>query len=371
MPGQMLQLSAEQVATILNPEYAGMYVPSDSAATFEEVAHRYIAIKEPSWGVHADATAKSVIGKHLIGNLGHRRVGELTTEEIQIFINGMVRNNASHSLLNKAVVHLRAILDLALELNLIIRNPMRGYTVKLEYKSRKQKSECYLSLDECRALLAELSGRDHLIVRLFIQLGVRPEELFALRRNDVHDEFIRIDEVFSMGQIREAHPGEHGVNVYVPPGLRQELRAWVEFTRGNDEDWLFPAACPRGSDNLPPIPQATFRNGVLKPAAKRAGLSDLNMLTLRRTCAAHFGNMANSEDARAQMRLSSPFSTFKDSQQSLPDSLKSAAMALEQEMFPKAELHCTREETQNRVVPTILRTLFRKLTEALACHKRT
>ena len=370
MSGQMLQIPAEQVMTILNPENAGRCVAPDSAATFEKVAHRYIAVKELRWGAHAGATAKSIIGKQLIGNLGHRRVDELTAAEIQTFINGMVRNNASHSLLDKVVTHLRAILDLAQELNLIMSNPMRSYTFKLEHKSRKQKSERYLSLGECRALLSELSGRDRLIVRLFIQLGVRPEELFALRRNDVHDEFIRIDEVFTMGQIREAHPAEHDVYVYVPPGLRQELRAWMASTRGNDEDWLFPAARPRGSNNLPPILQASFRNGVLKPAAKRAGISNLDMLTLRRTCAAHFGNKASAEDAQAQMRLSSRFTIIKYSQQRLSDSLKSVAMALEAEMFAKTELHCPREETQNRVVPTILRTLFRKLTEALASHER-
>jgi integrase len=352
MLGQMLQIPADQVINTINSEDAGTCVPHDSATTFEELAHRYIAVMEPRWGAHADATAKSVIGKHLIGNLGHRRVDELTAVELQIFIIGMVRNNASHSLLKKAVAHLRAILDLAQELNLIMRNPMRGYTINLEYESRKRKSECYLSLDECRALLAELSGRDHLIVRLFIQLGVRPEELFALRRDDVHDEFIRIDEVFTMGQIREVHPGEHGINVYVPPGLRQELRAWMASNRGKDEDWLFPAARPRGSDNQPPIRPATFRNGVLKPAAKRAGISDLDMLTLRRTCAAHFWKKASAVDAHAQMRLSSPFTTFTYSQQRITDSLRSVAEALESEMFAKAELHFPRGETPNRVVPT-------------------
>jgi hypothetical protein len=97
----VLQLSAEQVTTILNPDDAGMCVPSVSAATFEEVAHRYIAIKEPRWGVHANATAKSAIGKHLIGNLGHRRLKELTAVDLQIFINGMVRNNASHNVVGQ------------------------------------------------------------------------------------------------------------------------------------------------------------------------------------------------------------------------------------------------------------------------------
>ena len=329
----MLQIAEEQVVTILNPEDTGRCVPPDSAATFEEVAHRYIAVKEPGWGVHAEATAKSIIGKHLIGNLGHRRVDELTAVEIQRFVNAMVMNNASISLLNKAVEHLRAILDLAQELNLITRNPMRGYTFKLEYKSRKPKSERYLSLDECRALLSQLSGRDHLIVRLFIQLGVLPEELFALRRNDVHDEFIRIDEVVSRGQTREIHPGEHGVNLYVPPGLRRELRVWMASNGGNGEDWLFPAGCPRGTNSLSPISQANFRLRVLKPAAERAGISDLDMLTLRRTCATHFGKKASAEVAQAQMRLRWPFTTFQHSQRRLADSLKSVAMAFEAEMF--------------------------------------
>jgi integrase len=356
MSGEMVQIPAKQVITILNPEDRESSVPPASAATFEEIAHRYIAVKEPRWGAHSDATAKSVIGKHLIGNLGHRRVDELTAAEIQILINGMVRNNASYSLLKKAVMHLRTILDLAQELNLIMSNPMRSYTFKLEHKSRKQKSERYLSLVECRALLSELSGRDRLIVRLFIQLGVRPEELFALRRNDVHDEFIRIDEVFSMEQIRKAHLEEHGVNVYVPPGLREELHAWMASTCGNDDDWLFPTARPRGSHNLSPIRRATFLNGVLKPAAKKAGISDLDMITLRRTCAAHFGKKANAEDAHAQMRLVSPFTTFRYSQQRPSDSLKSAAMALEEEIFANPELRGPRGEAPNHTVPPILRT---------------
>jgi hypothetical protein len=96
---------------------------------------------------------------------------------------------------------------------------------------------------------------------------------------------------------------------------------------------LFPAGRPRGTNSLSPISQANFRVLVLKPAAKRAGISDLDMLTLRRTCATHFGKKASAEVMQAQMRLHKPFTTFQHSQQRLADSLKSAAMALEAEMF--------------------------------------
>ena len=74
------------------------------------------------------------------------------------------------------------------------------------YKSRKRKTEGYLSLEECRTLLSVLVGRDHLIVRMFIQLGLRPEELFALRRNDVGKELsgLMMDGFQATAEIRKS-----------------------------------------------------------------------------------------------------------------------------------------------------------------------
>jgi len=135
-------------------------------------------------------------------------------------------------------------------------------------------------------------------MRMFIQLGLRPEELFALRRNDVGKGLVRIDEAFTKGQIKETKTEESAVNVYVPPDLMKELRTWMESTAGNDEDWLFPASRRRGSAGLSPISQNNYRNRVLKPAAENAGILDLDLLTLRRTCATHFGQKANTKDTR-------------------------------------------------------------------------
>jgi integrase len=336
-PGSLTKSDVQRLLDIIIAEDTGKYVAPDSAATFEQVARQYIAVKEPRWGAHAAATTKSVIQKHLVENLGRRRVDELTAVEIQMFINGMIRGGASHSLLQKAVTHLRAILDQAEELDIIERNPMRSRTVKIEYKSRKRKSNRYLSLEECRTLLSMLFGRDHLIIRMFIQLGLRAEELFALRRNDVGNEFIRIDEAFTKGQIKETKTEESAVNVYVPPDLMVELRTWLDSTRGIDEDWLFPASRRRESASLSPISHNNYRNRVLKPVAKKAGIACLDLLTLRRTCATHFGQKANTKDTQVQMRHADPLTTLKYYQQSIPESVKRAAVALEAEILKKAK----------------------------------
>jgi hypothetical protein len=55
--------------------------------------------------------------------------------------------------------------------------------------------------------LEALAGRDHLIVRMFIQLGLRPEEMFGLRRDDVIGELLRFDEAIVEGQASPTKSG--------------------------------------------------------------------------------------------------------------------------------------------------------------------
>jgi hypothetical protein len=82
-PGPLTKSDAQRLLDILITEDTGKCLAPDLAATFEQLARQYISVKEPRWGVHAEATTKSIIQKHLIGSLGHRRVDELTVVEIR------------------------------------------------------------------------------------------------------------------------------------------------------------------------------------------------------------------------------------------------------------------------------------------------
>ena len=73
-------------------------------------------------------------------------------------------------------------------------------TEDLRAKSKVRVCERYLSIEECQRLLAQLRGRDRLIVRAFVQAGLRPEELFALRRDDVQGDRLRVDEALVEGK---------------------------------------------------------------------------------------------------------------------------------------------------------------------------
>ena len=302
------------------------------AVTFEQVALHYIAVTESRWGAHAAPTTKSVIRKHLVANLGALTLDKLNAKDLQTFLDEMARNNASDSLLHKVVTHLRAILDLAQESGALRVNPMRSRNSKLSYRSGKITSERHLSIEECGALLGELEGRNLIIVRMFIQLGLRPKELFAIRRNDVKGNFIRIDEILIKGRIKRIASEEAALRVYVPPNLHANISSWMQSKSGQENDWLFPASRPRGPAGRPPVSHDHFRNRILKPAADRAGVPDVDLFALRRTCASFFAHHATAEDALAQMRHCDPAPAAEGGR-----SLKCAAEKIEAHILEAAK----------------------------------
>jgi integrase len=320
------------------------------AVTFEQVALYYIALSEPRWGAHAAATTKSIIRRHLIAKLGALTLDKLNTKDLQAFIDDLARNDASDSLLHKVVTHLRAILDVAQESGVLAVNPMRSRTAKVGYRSQRPASERHLSFEECAALLAELAGRDLLIVRMFIQLGLRPKELFALRRNDVKDNFLRIDEVLIKGRVKRIGSEGVALGVYTPPDLLLQLTNWIQSTGGLESDWLFPASRSRRFTERPPMSQDHFRNRILKRAAEKAGVPEVDLFALRRTCASFFAHKATGQDTLAQMRHYDVESAGESGGQALPSSLQRAADKIEAQILKATSQAKKSEEGPSRPI---------------------
>jgi integrase len=329
-------------------EGVGQAAAPRMAVTFEQVALQYIALSEPRWGAYAVATTKSVIRRHLIAKLGGLTVDKLNAKDLQAFIDDMARNNASGSLLHKVVTHLRAILDLAQESGVLAVNPMRSRTAKVGYRSQRPASERHLSFEECGALLGEFAGRDLLIVRMFIQLGLRPKELFALRRNDVKDKFLRIDEVLIKWRVKKIASEGVALGVYMPPDLLLQLASWMKSTGGLESDWLFPASRSRGSAELPPMSQDHFRSRIFKRAAEKAGVPDVDLFALRRTCASFFAHTATAQDTLAQMRHYDVESAGESGRQAPPSSLQRAADKIEAQILKATNQAKKSEDSPNR-----------------------
>jgi len=234
---------------------------------------------------------------------------------------------------------------MAMDRELIQRNPAR----KLRAKSRKRACNLAHTLEECDRLLAQVSGADHLAVRLLIQLGLRSEELFALRRNDVQGSGLVIDEAIVDGETKDTKTIESAGMMYLTPDLELELKHYLGTLPEDPDGWLFPAT----RKSVPTRP-GNFLNRVLKPAAVRAGLSVLqtakgkttssaNFQSLRRTSSTLFGARAKDpKSTQAHMRHTDPYVTLKHYQREIPAEVKAAALAFERDLLEQKR---RREET--------------------------
>jgi integrase len=343
--GPLNRTDARRVLDALIAADADTAAVPDRQATLAEMARQYLALAEPGWGPHMRRVSGVIIDRHIVrGPLGTHPIARITELDLQQFLNGYVKAGASRSLLRGILLHVRSIFRLARKRKIMLENP----TEDLRAKSKKPASERALSLAECRLLLSTLSGRDHLIVRMAIQLGLRPEELFALRRDDVIGDQLRVDEALVAGRSAPVKTSASRAFVYIPPDLAVELRGWLECSLGEARGWLFH---PVNGDRSRPLNPDKFRRRILQPAAIRAGVgvsdsgrrdrlgrpvprTDVDFRALRRTCATLFGDRARDpKSTQAQLRHADPTITLRYYQKAVPESVKAAAVAFEADLI--------------------------------------
>jgi integrase len=240
------------------------------------------------------------------------------------------------------LLHTRAIWKHARKKKTITENP----TEDLRAKSKQRVCERCLTLDECRRLLSVLVGQRSPHCAHVHPTRTAAGELFALRRDDVRGDQLRIDEALVEGQSATTKTQASDDFVYIPPDLEVELREWLECSDGRSTDWLFQPTHGRcGFLNA-----SNYRNRILQPAAIRAGVgvidtgkkdengepilrTDADFRALRRTCATLFGDRAKDpKSTQAQLRHTDPAITLKHYQKSVPASVKAVAIALENDL---------------------------------------
>ena len=323
-------------------------VPADLPAdpTFTELWSRYVALKSASWSTATRNAVTSVFSgesakkshPNVLDMIGARPVREITRDPLQELLNQMATRGDSYSVVKKARTYLAAALEFARDERLIADNAAR----KLELPTKLLRKPCerYYSLEEVQRLLSKAHGREHLVLRIFINCGLRPGELFALREDDIETGQLRIDEAVKdveRGNRRIGETKTSGSLAYVgiSSGLQQELEIWIQARRQKSS---YHSSADASSSNLlfPTEAGSTFRIGnylkrYLKPLAKKAGILDLTYQALRRTCATHFQKHGKPRDIQAQLRHSRLEMTGRYVKE-IPDQVRIAVERMDREL---------------------------------------
>ncbi|HTF63307.1 MAG TPA: tyrosine-type recombinase/integrase [Edaphobacter sp.] len=323
--------------------------PPEEGATFGELTKWYLKTNEGRWSKKWNVTVNGFFTHHILPELGSKVAAKIMRSEIQQTINRIAAspNCQSGSMVRKCLTQIGAVFTSAIIDKVLDVSPM----IKIDMPPTRRASERFLSLEECQRLLHVASRREYLIIRLFVVLGFRPGELFALRVNDLQPGRLRIDQTVVEYRLQDGAKTEGSVgDVPLPPEFESELRAYI--LEEKIEDLLFPseAGTPispenyldRGLKKLGVLAGidvksrlVTITRGKKKGQTREVLTSALNHQVLRRTTATHFQKHGQIKDTQALLRHSEPETTLKHYQKKLEDSLVRGVEGWDAELVPK------------------------------------
>jgi integrase len=159
---------------------------------------------------------------------------------------------------------------------------------------------------------------------MFLVLGLRPGELFALRWNDKGQNSLRIDSSITDGIEVETKTEGSNSSVWLPVSIDTELEWWRSASNDTaPEAFIFPSA--RGTA----INTNNFLFRVLKEAGKKAGVAGVTHQMLRRTCSTYMAQITSVKDVQAHLRHTNAKTTLEHYIKSVPESVRVAVESLD------------------------------------------
>lgn len=262
--------------------------------------NRFLPMREPTW---KESSRREIIAnalRYVVRPLGETLLSKIDKFSIQSHLNELAAKY-SHSVVEKARVWTRAILEEAVDQDFISKNPARKLVMPVTRKVQKP----VVDPAAVASVMAEMPERYRLVVVICAVLGLRPGEALALRWDDLNGHSMRVDEGVVDGTVytpkTDASVGAVSVPEFIAAALR-ELRASSPFSA--DRDFIF-ANSIGGAFRLD-----NFRHRVLAPAAERAKVSGVTFQALRRTCATMLASHGTVKDVQAHMRHAQASTSF-------------------------------------------------------------
>ena len=136
-----------------------------------------------------------------------------------------------------------------------------------------------MKIKEVNQLFKLLELRERLIVKFAILGGMRPGEIFALRRNDVTATYADVSQRVYRGDLDTPKTKKSVRLAALSGGLARDLQDWLKASPDTEPDgWLFPSE---------KLDKPLWKDGIwrryIRPKLKENGLEWLNFQVLWRT----------------------------------------------------------------------------------------
>jgi integrase len=217
---------------------------------------------------------KQRIRTHLVEPFRERDMASFRRDEFQELLNAKSKTH-SFSVVDHLRWDLKQIFDMAIAEGILKLNPA---ALLFTPNSAKRPTHRVMNVEQIRTAFGALALRERVISKLAIIGGMRPGEIFVLRRRRLAEASAEITERIYRGKI-DTPKTHHSVReAALAEGLKEDLDAWAQMARDKRaEAFIFPSE--RGTalskDNV-------WRRNM-QPALAKVGLGWCNFQVMRRT----------------------------------------------------------------------------------------
>jgi integrase len=309
-------------------EYTGQLTKQGrSIVTFADLWKAFSAVKSGRWSKKTREDLNYLFHKHVFPVIGHQAPREISLTSLQLLVNKLAEDGYCKSAVGQIRTYIKACFEYAADEDVIEKNPARKLVMP---NIKKRSCERFLSVHELRALRAEASPREHLVLRLLTVCGLRPAEVLVLRIEDFEGAQLRIDEALKERQRGEDRIGttktaESDNYVPLPADLAREIAEWINGHSDRENTRAFLFANSVGSA----FSVGNYLKRHLKPLAEAVGIHDLTHQAFRRSSSTHIQSHATVKDMQRHLRHTDPKTTLRHYAKVIPESLRAAVTALD------------------------------------------
>jgi integrase len=217
---------------------------------------------------------KQRIRTHLVEPLRERDLASIRRDELQGMLDAKSKTY-SFSVVDHLRWDVKQIFDMAIAEGILKLNPAALLYTPNAAKRPKHRT---MTVEQIRTAFGVLAIRERVIFKLAILGGMRPGEIFVLRRKRLAQASAEITERIYRGKIDTPKTHNSVREAALAEGLKEDLDTWAEMSRDRrPEAFLFPSE--RGTalskDNV-------WRRNM-QPALAKVGLGWCNFQVMRRT----------------------------------------------------------------------------------------
>lgn len=250
----------EQIAAGLKPAEKDR---AKARMTCADAMERYDSVRTQNRSHKEDARVRRLWTAHL----GSKRLSEVVPSDLESWRAGERARGRAAGGINRDWSYFQCIFSLARADRLTDNDPFRGLK-KLKPAARVR----WLTREELARLKAVMRPEDYELVVIACRTGLRQDEQFSLRREDVN---------FQTGLIfvRDGKTGSR--HVPMPKAVREILERRLSSHRSG---WVFPDQTGRGQKHQS---AKNFYTRRYRPACEAAGIEDATWHDLRHTFCSH------------------------------------------------------------------------------------